>query len=225
MFFLFFKGLILSGSIYVLGSLMDIVFEINTLYNLIENNNNLYHKMETSLQTNFFIVSPISYVTINTLFVSNSSSFSLVSVFVILFIHNYIYYKLHYAVHHNSKLYKIHLFHHKFDKLIIPSVANAVSVPEFLLLYISPLVPGILITGACESSLVMSVALISVKNLAIHTPKLSLIPKIPYINVPNDHLLHHSSKSPHYSATYFDFDQLEETLSRVYEQAIKNLKN
>ena len=225
MFFLFFKGLLLSTSIYVLGSLMDFVFEINMLYNIIENNNNLYQEMETSLKTNFFLVSPISYVTINTFFVSESSSFSLVSVFVILVIHNYIYFKLHKAIHHNSKLYKIHLFHHKFDQQIIPSVANAVSVQEFLLLYISPLVPGILITGASESSLVMSVALISVKNLAIHTPKLSLIPKIPYINVPNDHLLHHSVKSRHYSATYFDFDQLEDTLSRIYTRVTKNLKN
>mmetsp|Transcript_7173 Transcript_7173/g.14085 ORF Transcript_7173/g.14085 Transcript_7173/m.14085 type:complete len:92 (-) Transcript_7173:256-531(-) len=65
----------------------------------------------------------------------------------------------------------MHKFHHKFtcDK-IVPMAANAVSVSEYLLAYMLPIVSGAVIAGAGRYSLLWSVGVISSNNLLIHTP-------------------------------------------------------
>ena len=177
--------------------------------------------MQNSLQINLLLVTPIYYSIINNYFINKTEEFSLYSSFIIVFIHNFLYYQIHKFVHQNKKLYWIHEFHHQFDKYILPSVANAVSVPEFLIMYSTPLIPGILITSASESSLIFSVGIITIKNFAIHTPKLAIIPKIAYLNVPIDHINHHKERSKHYSATHIDFDLVEKNINDFFNFKIK----
>lgn len=161
------------------------------------------------------IVTPIYYTIINKYLVNQVAEFSLFSSFIIVFVHNLLYYKIHKYVHQNKNLYWIHEFHHQFDKYIVPSVANAVSISEFIIMYTTPLLPGIILTSASECTLIFSVGIISIKNFAIHTPKLFIIPKLSYFHVPRDHIQHHREWSKHYSATYIDFDLVEEKVKNL----------
>lgn len=213
MILLLIKGFSLGSLIFLFGSILDVYIELNSLINLFNNHQDLYEKMQKSLLINLLCITPIYYSIINKYLVSQTADFSLFSSFIIVFIHNLLYYKIHKFVHQNKNLYWIHEFHHQFDKFIVPSVANAVSISEFIIMYSTPLLPGIILTSASESTLIFSVGIISIKNFAIHTPKLCIIPKIPYFNVPSDHIQHHRERSQHYSATYLDFDLVEEKVN------------
>ena len=61
------------------------------------------------------------------------------SIMMFLIIENFWYYLAHMAMH-TRQLYWMHRFHHKFNVVVLPSSASAVSIPEFLIAYMAPLI-------------------------------------------------------------------------------------
>ena len=57
----------------------------------------------------------------------------------ILFVEGLGFYLVHKAFHEVKWLYPAHSFHHKFNDVILPSTASAVSVTEFLVAYMFPI--------------------------------------------------------------------------------------
>jgi len=218
--FLLLKGFSLGCIIFLFGSILDVYVELQSLINIFNNHPHLYDKMHQSLLINLLVITPIYYALINRFVINPISDFSLTSSSIIVLTHNFLYFKIHKYVHQNKKLYWIHEFHHEFDKLIIPSVANAVSISEFLIMYTTPLLPGLILTSASEKTLIVSVGIITIKNFVIHTPKFCIIPQIPFLNVPIDHILHHKERTQHYSATYIDFDYIEKNIKDLINKKI-----
>ncbi len=216
MIFLLIKGFSLGCAIFLFGSILDVYIELNSLITIFNNKPILFETMNQSLLINLLVITPIYYAIINKYFINPTNDFSMINSSIIVITHNYLYYKIHKYVHQNKKLYWIHEFHHQFDKFIIPSVANAVSIYEFIIMYTTPLLPGIILTSASESTLIFSVGIITIKNFAIHTPKLCILPQIPLFNVPLDHILHHQDRIQHYSATYIDFDYIEKYVNKLF---------
>ena len=68
-----------------------------------------------------------------------------------------------------------HRFHHAFAKHVTPSSANAVSVVEYVYAYMLPFVVGCAVCAPDERALLAAVAVVSVNNLLIHTPRLEVI--------------------------------------------------
>ena len=67
-----------------------------------------------------------------------------------------------------------HRFHHAFAKHVTPSSANAVSVVEYVYAYMLPFVAGCAVCAPDERALLVAVAVVSVNNLLIHTPRLEV---------------------------------------------------
>ena len=107
----------------------------------------------------------------------------------IIVTHSIQYYYLHKLFHLNSKLYKhVHSFHHKFNTYTIPSSGNAVTLIEFLIAYLGPvLLSTILYPSSLQrrrmmqmhpSSLIISVYILQITHLLVHTPTLETISSI-----------------------------------------------
>uniref|UniRef100_A0A6U2Y2S4 Fatty acid hydroxylase domain-containing protein n=1 Tax=Lotharella globosa TaxID=91324 RepID=A0A6U2Y2S4_9EUKA len=119
------------------------------------------------------------------------------------------YYLMHSAMH-TRELIWMHKFHHKFTcEKIVPMAANAVSVAEYLLAYMLPIVLGAVISGSGRYALLWSVGVISSNNLLIHTPWLhdmseKVLPDI-FVSTAK-HFDHHNRLTKHYAAPTVDID-------------------
>ena len=121
------------------------------------------------------------------------------------------YYFAHMAMH-SSILYKTtHEFHHRYNTIIVPMAANAVTVYEYLIAYMFPIVFGIFICRPDSFSLKASVYAISYSNIVIHSPfiKKRLAGVYPrFLVSPFDHFDHHRRLKTNYSAPIFNLDWL-----------------
>jgi sterol desaturase/sphingolipid hydroxylase (fatty acid hydroxylase superfamily) len=134
-------------------------------------------------------------------------------VVVFLLIENSLYYVAHYMMH-TRKLYWMHRFHHKFNSIVLPSSASAVSTAEFAIAYMLPFYIGAWGASCDKASALMAASLVTVFNLIIHTPVLdeNFTGSYPWIFVsPGDHLAHHRQLSGNYSAPIFHFERIIST--------------
>ena len=141
------------------------------------------------------------------------------SVLKFLLIENLWYYCAHWLMHRRA-FYWMHRFHHKFNAIVLPSSASAVSIPEFLLAYMAPFLLGAW-AGSCDKcSAVCSASIVVVSNLAIHTPALEDMMKcLPWFLVmPSDHVTHHRQLTCNYGAPLIHFD-------RVFSYVNETVKN
>ncbi len=131
------------------------------------------------------------------------------SVIVFLVIENAWYYVAHMAMH-TPKLYWMHRFHHKFNVVVLPSSASAVSVPEFLLAYMAPFLLGSYLGGTDKSSAIIAAMIVMAANFFIHTPALEeAMSRLPWIFVrPSDHFAHHRQLTCNYGAPVFSIDRI-----------------
>jgi len=143
-----------------------------------------------------------------------------------LLIENALYYCAHYLMH-TRRLYWMHRFHHKFNVVVLPSSASAVSVPEFAFAYMTPFFAAAKFGSCDKPSAVAAVVLISAFNLIIHTPALEeTFARYPWLFVsPSDHLTHHRQLTCHYSAPIFHFDRillsLKELMYAIQKKIVK----
>mmetsp|Transcript_27236 Transcript_27236/g.56755 ORF Transcript_27236/g.56755 Transcript_27236/m.56755 type:complete len:235 (-) Transcript_27236:150-854(-) len=126
-----------------------------------------------------------------------------------LLIENALYYCAHYLMH-TRHLYRIHRFHHKFNVVVLPSSASAVSAAEFLFAYMSPFLVAAWGASCDKHCAIVAALIIIVFNLIIHTPALEeKFARYPWLFVsPGDHLTHHRQLKCHYSAPIFHFDRM-----------------
>ena len=140
-------------------------------------------------------------------------------VLITIVIHSLCFYHVHKILHTIPKLYKWHKFHHLFNTLVTPITANAVSPVEYALGYLAPFCVSMLLLRATETSLWISIQVISMFNLIMHTPKLQYIYDKDQLLVPKwmvstaDHLEHHKRLNCHYAAPTLDIDYLADLLS------------
>ncbi|KAL3791842.1 hypothetical protein ACHAW5_002893 [Stephanodiscus triporus] len=138
-------------------------------------------------------------------------------VIAFLLIENALFYVFHYLMH-TRRLYWMHRFHHKFNTIVLPSSASAVSTAEFTIAYMFPFYIGAWGANCDKASAVAAASLVTAFNLIIHTPVLDekLTGSYPWILVsPGDHLAHHRQLNGNYSAPIFHFDRIISSLKKA----------
>jgi len=125
-----------------------------------------------------------------------------------------LYYLVHMAFHEVKGLYWMHRYHHKFNTVVLPSSANAVSLAEYVFAYMLPLVIGATLTRADELAALSGAFVVAVTNLLIHTPWLegSQYPSWIFVTA-SDHLSHHRKTRGNYGAPVFHLDRIVERCS------------
>jgi len=143
------------------------------------------------------------------------------SVIAFLLIENSWYYCAHWVMH-TSAFYWMHRFHHKFNTIVLPSSASAVSVPEFLIAYMAPFLLGTWMGSCDKCSAIFSAAIVAVSNLAIHTPALENTMKhLPwFVVLPSDHIAHHRQLTCNYGAPLIHFDRVLSYAHNLFEQHV-----
>lgn len=207
----FARGLILGLFVTGLSYFMDTTIAKNSFENMSIEHAYLYHLGWIANITNLCVLSPILY-SILSVHVIQDPSLSIYNIYpshvlYIVFIHNLFYYLTHKSFHLHNSLLRIHSFHHKFDKLMLPSVGNAVSKREFIIAYVTPFFIGAAVVPCSEASMICSVGIISLLNLFIHCKELENTWWIPFLVSPKKHITHHVERTKHYSAPFFDFDE------------------
>jgi hypothetical protein len=106
---------------------------------------------------------------------------------------------------------RMHKLHHRFTRKknnpVVPSVANAVSPYEFMVAYMLPFAVGTVLLLPDNTSLSISVIIVSASNLLVHAPNLSHGKKwVPFFVHPESHLDHHDKSLPQYFAPIFEFN-------------------
>jgi sterol desaturase/sphingolipid hydroxylase (fatty acid hydroxylase superfamily) len=127
---------------------------------------------------------------------------------VVLF-HAVAYYQVHKLFHTSAQLYQFHKFHHRYNAHVPPVSANAVETVEYLVAYVIPFAAAALVVRPTTSELKLAVAVISVFNLLVHTPRLEaaaakLCP--PWWVSTADHMEHHRRLTVHYASPTLNID-------------------
>jgi sterol desaturase/sphingolipid hydroxylase (fatty acid hydroxylase superfamily) len=137
----------------------------------------------------------------------------------IVAIQGVLYFWIHKSFHEIKSLWWMHRFHHKFNTVVLPSSANAVSVAEFVFAYMTPLLIGSAVTRSDIFSALFATSIIGIANLLIHFPFLdgqwpvsheseSSFPTWIFVST-RDHITHHRHNgNAHYAAPVFHFDRI-----------------
>jgi len=149
------------------------------------------------------------------------------AVMVFLLVENAMYYATHYLMH-TRWFYWMHRFHHKFNTIVLPSSASAVSTAEFSIAYMFPFYVAAWVGSCDKASTLVASSLVALFNLIIHTPSLDekLTSIYPWIFVsPGDHLAHHRQLNCNYSAPIFHFDRILLSLKKSLNDALNSVEN
>lgn len=206
------KGVLIGGSVYLLGNIMDKTISAPSLDYFKKTDPDLYNLSQIIVFNNLLTISPVAYIVVDhyILYSNHENPFSFIKLSVLLICQNLGYFFAHREMHRNKHLNWIHAFHHRFEKkMIIPSIANAVTPAEFILAYVSPIVIGAYVLQVSQYEFIAAVEIISVLNLLIHTYELNDTLWIPGLVSPRKHIEHHRVRDKHYSAPLLDLDQLD----------------
>ena len=204
--FLYLKGLILGGSVCIVSVFLDTIICNKNYKMFMMLYPNLYIEAFGTNIKNMIIITPITYTIINkTLINHNTLNINIVILTKILLLQNVLYYIIHYLMH-KPFLYYIHKFHHKFDNILLPSLGNAVSTEEFVIAYMFPFILGAYLFNPNENTFVLSISIIAILNMIIHTQELKDVKWIKYFVSPNQHIEHHRLKNKHYAAPLLNID-------------------
>ncbi len=125
---------------------------------------------------------------------------NILDAFVIVTVHSGLYAVIHRCMHRVSALKSIHKDHHRFQKRVTPSAANAVSAQEFLLAYMFPFLFAVRWLKPDPIAFNAAVGVVSIFNLLVHSPHLQDTHWHRLLVHPKDHISHHSRRTPHYAA-------------------------
>jgi hypothetical protein len=199
-------GLLLSGTVYALGVIMDSTIGKESVKILKETKGKEYVEGKNYVSKNLLIISPIVYSLVHVTLLSQDEGFHFGKYLCLIGIQNVGYFFAHREMHRNTKLYNIHRFHHNFDEVVIPSFGNAVSHDEFLIAYVTPMIFGAFVLTPSDLTFITSIGTISLFNLIIHTQELYEIPWIPGLVSPTHHINHHKVRNKHYAAPLLNVD-------------------
>lgn len=129
-------------------------------------------------------------------------------VFGVVLVHSLCYYYAHKTLH-RPEYYRHHRFHHRFNRYIPPSSANAVTFVEYLVAYVVPFAICTLLVYPTESELRLAVYLVTTANLTIHTPMLERLserwmPRV--LSSAYLHMEHHRKLTVNYAAPTLNID-------------------
>lgn len=163
------------------------------------------------------LVGPALYATVDGLWLRDDPSWLILvrDVALALSLQTLLYYTAHRAMH--ARLMSIHAFHHTFSHFVSPMVASAVSLPEYLFAYILPFWAAAWLLRPGRLAFGISVGLVSLCNLLVHTPALQSKPGL--YGVPkwwvsaDDHLAHHRTRRGHYAAPTLNLDWLVDRIA------------
>ena len=110
----------------------------------------------------------------------------------------------------NIDIKNFHKFHHRYNKIVVPSTANAVSTLECILAYMLPFVLCSIVTRPSRSSLVQAACVVSVCNIFVHTPFLrGVSQRLPWFVVStHDHFDHHNKQKTNFAAPTLNIDRI-----------------
>lgn len=129
------------------------------------------------------------------------------AIFNFLVIENVMFYCGHFVMH-TRQFYWMHRFHHRFNTIVLPSSASAVSTSEFVFAYMTPFVVAAWGASCDRTSAVNAARIVILANLIIHTPSLEKL-NYPWLLVsPSDHLAHHRQLTGNYSAPIFHCERI-----------------
>ena len=197
------KGLLLGGSICVLGMFLDKTICANSLKKI---DQKLYDKGIYAVRKNMLVVGPLTYAVVDQIFVSPGHVIQWFNVISMLTIHSVGYYGVHYGMHKLSFLQPIHEFHHRFEKTLVPSIGNAVSMEEFLLAYMAPFIFGAYLLRPNEISFIIPIKVIALLNLLIHCQEAEQLSFVKWWVSPKNHIDHHRYRYKHYAAPTINWD-------------------
>lgn len=178
---------------------------------------------------NHLVFGPIFYDIVTRYFCTEQSLTlcqQIIAVTKFLLVENALYFCAHFLMH-TPQLYWMHRFHHKFNAVVLPSSASAVSAPEFVFAYMSPFTIAAWLSSANKHTAMAAVVIVAVFNLIIHTPALEeKFEDYPWLFVsPGDHLAHHRQLTCHYSAPIFHFDRMISSMKKaVYPSAVEKVE-
>ena len=202
-------GFALGTTVILVSSFMDVVISRTSYLHLTKHNYQLYTSGIDSVNTNLLGITPVIYSAVSCNLLDKSSyNIDIAKMFLLICIHNFGYYLVHRTFHLHRFLYQFHSFHHQFDKVLIPSISNAVSPTEFVVAYVCPMVASAKLLPCNEPTFLSAIAIISICNLLIHCPEARTLPKIPLLISPEEHHIHHIERTKHYSASVIDYDTI-----------------
>lgn len=202
------KGFTLGSSVCVLSLYMDTTIAYKSFKKIKKYRPHSYLQGIVMAQANLMLVSPIMYGIVDITLLTHTHEFQWFNIYAILVIHCIGYYCAHYYMHKVKWLYKLHQFHHEFDRLVLPSVGNAVSIPEFCFAYASPFIIAAYILKPNETSFVVPIGIISLLNMVIHTQEFENVRWVKWLVSPREHIQHHKKRNCHYAAPTLNIDYL-----------------
>jgi sterol desaturase/sphingolipid hydroxylase (fatty acid hydroxylase superfamily) len=209
------KGFFLGSTVYVLGSVLDNFVSYSSKFQLMQEKTSLLIEADKYVQINLLCLSPIVYSFVD-YFILSYKSFNLFEFVPLLLIQNVGYFISHKTMHTVTWIYTIHAFHHKFDNILLPSIANAVSIYEFIFAYLFPIIFGSYLIKPSEISFLSAVGIISLFNLLIHTNELNDFKWISFLVSPKKHSIHHKQKNKFYSAPLLDIDYFYNKITQSF---------
>jgi len=168
---------------------------------------NLYKKGLMANIINLLIISPIYYTVAYNTILNNNSKLNFIKYFGLLIVQGIFYYYFHRLMHLDKNFKWIHEFHHEYT-ITVPTTGIAVSIYEFQLAYIFPFLIGALIFNPSIIDFNLSILTISLLNLIIHTNELRNLRYFKFLVSPNDHIVHHETRSNTYSAPIINIDNI-----------------
>lgn len=126
----------------------------------------------------------------------------------VVIIEGLLFYLVHKAFHEVKGLYWAHSFHHRFNEVILPSSASAVSVTEFVVAYMMPIIFACAVVPNDRASAVLGSAIIGITNLLIHSPFMVGTKYHWAFVTPDDHFRHHRLLKTTYGAPVLSFDRV-----------------
>ena len=203
------KGLLLGSSIAMLSFFLDISLSKKSFIKLCNESSEKYIQAVEAVQRNMMVISPLVYGVIDQSFIDhNSMTFQYNNIVSVLGIHSVGYYVVHTAMHKFKKLYTIHSFHHQYDKILLPSIGNAVSTMEFISAYLLPFILAAYFLRPNEISFIIPIGIIGLLNIVIHCKELEDLPWAAIFVSPKNHIEHHEVRTKHYAAPTINWDYI-----------------
>jgi len=203
------KGLLLGSSIAMLSFFLDISFSKKSFIKLCNESSEKYIQAVEAVQRNMMLISPLAYGVIDQSCIDhNSVTFQYSNIISILGIHSVGYYVVHSAMHKFKNLYTIHSFHHQYDKILLPSIGNAVSTMEFISAYLLPFILAAYFLRPNEISFIIPIGIIGLLNIVIHCKELEDLPWAAIFVSPKNHIEHHEVRTKHYAAPTINWDYI-----------------
>tara|TARA_B100001093_G_scaffold80126_1_gene71534 strand:+ start:29245 stop:29889 length:645 start_codon:yes stop_codon:yes gene_type:complete len=210
--FSFLKGAALGSFITFLGFFFDMTFSRKSYKKLLDKSEELLDRAIPAIKFNLMIIGPTVYGFVDYFFLEHNYNIQPVNILGVLGIHSVGYYISHYAMHKSTYLYNLHKFHHEFDKVLIPSIGNAVSKGEFVIAYVTPFVISAYFLRPSEASFLIPVGIISIMNLVIHCKEFENVKWSKLFVSPKNHIMHHEIRNKHFSAPTINIDYLLENI-------------